>query len=68
MRVTILKQPPAGVDAGPRARWRVGETYDLSANLASLLIVEGSGRLEMRMGAERRRAGRQNRDRRRLRR
>ncbi len=35
--------------------WRVGETYDVSFEVASLLMVEGCARLEMRAGSDRRR-------------
>ena len=38
--------------------WRVGEMYDVSPEMATLLIVEGFARLEMRVGTDRRRSKR----------
>ena len=54
MRITIIKQPHCTIEI-ELAGWRVGETYDVSPELASLLIVEGCARLEMRSGLDRRR-------------
>lgn len=58
MRVTILKRKDDVINGMWCGRWRVGQTYDLSPNLASVLIVEGCARLEMRSGRERRGAQR----------
>lgn len=55
MRVTIIKRPYCTINLIEFKGWRVGETYDLSPELASLLIVEGCARLEMRAGIDRRR-------------
>ena len=55
MRVTIIKCPEYALNDMLFTRWRVGETYDVSFEIASLLIVEGCARLEMRDGSDRRR-------------
>jgi hypothetical protein len=55
MRVTIIKRPDCALHDMLFTGWRVGETYDVSTEIASLLIVEGCGRLEMRAGSDRRR-------------
>ena len=55
MRVTIIKRPDCALNDMLFTGWRVGETYDVSFEIASVLIVEGCGRLEMRGGADRRR-------------
>jgi len=58
MRVTITKRPDYALNDLLFTGWRVGETYDVSLEIASLLIVEGYAQLEMRAGADRRRAKR----------
>jgi hypothetical protein len=55
MRVTIIKRPYCTIQAMHFTAWRVGETYDVSIEIASLLIVEGCARLEMRSRPDRRR-------------
>jgi hypothetical protein len=55
MRVTIITRPHCTIKEMEFKGWRVGETYDVSPELASLLIVEGCARLEMRSGLDRRR-------------
>ena len=55
MRVTIIKRPHCTIQGMHFTAWRVGETYDVSTEIASLLIVEGCARLEMRSRADRRR-------------
>ena len=55
MRVTIIKRPYCTIQAMHFTAWRVGETYDVSIEIASLLIVEGCARLEMRSHPDRRR-------------
>jgi hypothetical protein len=55
MRVTIIKRPHGLVNEMLFTGWRVGETYDVSFEVASLLIVEGCAQLEMRAGPDRRR-------------
>jgi hypothetical protein len=55
MRVTILKRPCSSANEMLFTGWRVGETYDVSIEMASLLIVDGCAQLEMRTGADRRR-------------
>ena len=55
MRVTIVKRPRGTIQGMHFTAWRVGETYDVSSEIASLLIVEGCARLEMRSHADRRR-------------
>jgi hypothetical protein len=55
MRVTITKRPYCTIQGMHFTAWRVGETYDVSSEIASLLIVEGCARLEMRSTADRRR-------------
>jgi hypothetical protein len=55
MRITIIKRPYCSIKEMEFKGWRVGETYDVSPELASLLIVEGCARLEMRTGLDRRR-------------
>ena len=57
MRVTIIKRPQRTHDL-PFTGWRIGETYDVSLEVASLLIVEGCAQLEMRAGLDRRHVGR----------
>lgn len=58
MRVTIIKRPYCTINGMEFKAWRVGETYDVSVEVATLLIVEGCARLEMRTGADRRRVKR----------
>jgi hypothetical protein len=58
MRVTIIKRPHRTINGLQFRAWRVGETYDVSADIATLLIIEGYAQLEMRGGADRRRAKR----------
>ena len=58
MRVTIIKRPDDRLHDTRFTAWRIGETYDVSFELASLLIVEGCAHLEMRGGIDRRRARR----------
>ena len=58
MRVTIIKRPHCTIHGMYFTGWRVGETYDVSFQIASLLIVEGCAQLEMRAGSDRRRAKR----------
>jgi len=58
MRVTIIKRPEDRIHDTRFTAWRIGETYDVSFELASLLIVEGCAQLEMRGGIDRRRARR----------
>lgn len=58
MRVTIIKRPHCTIHEMHFTGWRVGETYDVSFEIASLLIVEGCAQLEMRAGRDRRRAKR----------
>jgi len=60
MRVTIIKRPHCTINEIEFTGWRVGETYDVSPDIATLLIVEGCARLEMRSGLDRRRAWRPN--------
>jgi hypothetical protein len=55
MRVTIIKRPHCTINEIEFTGWRVGETYDVSPEIATLLIVEGCARLEMRTGLDRRR-------------
>jgi len=55
MRVTITKYPHCTINEFEFTGWRVGETYDVSPEIATLLIVEGCARLEMRSGLDRRR-------------
>jgi hypothetical protein len=55
MRVTITKRPHGAIPGMHFTAWRVGETYDVSSEVASLLMVEGCARLEMRSVADRRR-------------
>ena len=55
MRVTITRRPDNALNDILFTGWRVGETYDVSLEIASLLIVEGYAQLEMRAGADRRR-------------
>ena len=59
MRVTIIKRPHCTIHEFHFTGWRVGETYDVSFEIASLLIVEGCAQLEMRAGSDRRRAKRE---------
>jgi hypothetical protein len=66
MRVTILKQPTLPINGMAFKQWRVGQTYDVSPDVASWLIVEGYARLEMRAGIDRRMAPRDPRRERRL--
>ena len=54
MRVTITKRPYRYISEIYFKTWRVGETYDVSAEIATLLIAEGWARLEMRTGLDRR--------------
>jgi hypothetical protein len=58
VRVKILKRPEHTTNEMLFTSWRVGETYDVSLEIASLLIVEGCARLEMRGGTDRRRSKR----------
>jgi hypothetical protein len=58
MRVTITKRPYCTINGMHFRTWRVGETYDVSVEIATLLIVEGCAQLEMRAGSDRRRAKR----------
>lgn len=58
VRVKIIKRPEQTTNEMLFTSWRVGETYDVSLELASLLIVEGYARLEMRVGTDRRRSKR----------
>jgi hypothetical protein len=58
MRVTIIKRPHCTINEIDFTGWRVGETYDVSPEIASFLIVEGCARLEMRTGLDRRRVKR----------
>jgi len=58
MRVTIIKRPHCTINEIDFTGWRVGETYDVAPEIASLLIIEGSARLEMRTGLDRRRVKR----------
>ncbi len=55
MRVIITKRPDSALNDILFTGWRVGETYDVSLEIASLLIVEGYAQLEMRAGSDRRR-------------
>ena len=55
MRVTIIKRPHCTINEMHFKAWRVGETYDVSVAIATLLIVEGCAQLEMRTGSDRRR-------------
>jgi hypothetical protein len=55
MRVTIIKRPYCTINEIHFRGWRVGETYDVSTEVATLLIVEGCAHLEMRAGSDRRR-------------
>lgn len=54
MQVTIIKRPHRYINEMYFKTWRVGETYDVSTELATLLIAEGWARLEMRSGLDRR--------------
>ena len=54
MRVTIIQRPGPTLTDVLFTRWRVGETYDVSLQLASLLMIEGCAHLEMRGGTDRR--------------
>jgi hypothetical protein len=54
MRVTITKRPYRYTSEIYFRTWRVGETYDVSPEVATLLIAEGWARLEMRSGLDRR--------------
>ena len=54
MRVTITKRPHRYISDIYFRTWRLGETYDVSPEIATLLIAEGWGRLEMRSGLDRR--------------
>jgi hypothetical protein len=58
VRVKIIKRPEHTTNEMLFNSWRVGETYDVSLEVASLLIVEGWARLEMRAGMDRRRSKR----------
>ena len=58
MRVTIIKRPHRYISEIYFRTWRVGETYDVSPDIATLLIAEGWGRLEMRSGLDRRKESR----------
>ena len=58
MRVKIIRRPDYTTNEMLFTSWRVGETYDVSLEMASLLIVEGYAQLEMRGGTDRRRAKR----------
>ena len=60
MRVTIIKRPHCTIQGMHFTAWRVGETYDVSSEIATLLIVEGCARLEMRSRADRRRERRRD--------
>jgi len=53
MRVLIVKPPSVCVNGIHLDHLRVGEVYDLSAQIASLLIVEGCAKLEMRTSRRR---------------
>jgi len=55
MRVTIIKRPYCTINEIEFKGWRIGETYDVSPDIATLLIIEGCARLEMRNGLDRRR-------------
>ena len=55
MRVTIIKRPYCTINEIAFKAWRVGETYDVSPDIATLLIIQGCARLEMRTGLDRRR-------------
>ena len=48
MLVRILKHSTEIVDGIRLARYRVGECYELPANLAEYLVVRGLAALEMR--------------------
>jgi hypothetical protein len=54
MRVTITSRPSRHISDIYFKTWRVGETYDVSPEIATLLIAEGWARLEMRAGVDRR--------------
>jgi hypothetical protein len=54
MRVTIIKSPEGDLNGMSAVQWQVGRTYDLSPSIASVLIVEGYARLEMRSEENRR--------------
>lgn len=58
MRVTIIKRPHCALNEIGFTGWRVGETYEVPLEIASLLIVEGCARLEVRTGLDRRRVKR----------
>lgn len=58
MRITIIKRPHCTINEIDFTGWRVGETYEVPVELASLLIVEGCARLEVRTGEDRRRVKR----------
>jgi hypothetical protein len=58
VRVKIIKRPEDTSNEMLFTSWRVGETYDVSLEVASLLIVEGCAQLEMRAGTDRRRSKR----------
>jgi hypothetical protein len=60
MRVTIISRPYCTIQGMHFTAWRVGETYDVSSEIASLLIVEGCARLEMRSSPDRRRERRRD--------
>ena len=57
MRVVIIRPPPS-INGFRTDRLRVGHVYDLSPDLASLLIVENYARFDMRSSKERRRYSR----------
>ena len=54
MRITIIALPHRHISGMQFKAWRIGETYDVSPHIATLLIVEGWARLEMRTGLDRR--------------
>jgi hypothetical protein len=48
MRVTIIESPEGDINGMNAEQWQVGQIYDLSPGVASVLIVEGYAVLEMR--------------------
>lgn len=55
MRITITKRPNRRITDIYFTSWRVGDTYDVSPGVASVLMAEGWAQLEMRTRIDRRR-------------
>lgn len=49
-----IKSPEGDLNGMSAEQWQVGRTYDLYPSVASVLIVEGYARLEMRAEVNRR--------------